>query len=197
MDAVRYWLAVVLLVAFPPALLSWLLIHPLAPFWRQRGPTTTYLVVVSVAAAIGTVIYRFREPLLAVEFGFRWAPTAVGLLILAAAVWLERQYRRQLSVATLLGLPEISARRQSHLLTEGIYARVRHPRYIGVLLETVGLALFVNYLATYVMTAALAPVLYLVVLLEERELRQRFGGQYDRYMRRVPRFFPRLGKGAN
>jgi len=29
-------------------------------------------------------------------------------------------------------------------------------------------------------------------MLEERELRERFGAEYDAYCRRVPRFLPRL-----
>jgi protein-S-isoprenylcysteine O-methyltransferase Ste14 len=35
------------------------------------------------------------------------------------------------------------------------------------------------------------PTLYLIVLLEERELRDRFGVEYEEYCRRVPRFVPR------
>jgi protein-S-isoprenylcysteine O-methyltransferase Ste14 len=33
----------------------------------------------------------------------------------------------------------------------------------------------------------------LVVRVEERDLRKRFGQDYDRYCRRVPRWLPRLG----
>ena len=35
------------------------------------------------------------------------------------------------------------------------------------------------------------PTLHLVVVLEERELRQRFGAAYDAYARQVPRYLPR------
>jgi protein-S-isoprenylcysteine O-methyltransferase Ste14 len=90
--------------------------------------------------------------------------------------------------------PELSQRRYpGKLLTEGIYAKVRHPRYVEALLGTLGYALFANYLAVYIAFLLAIPALYLVVLLEERELRDRFGAEYEEYSRRVPRFVPRFG----
>jgi len=53
-------------------------------------------------------------------------------------------------------------------------------------------ALFTNYLAVYVVLAAYLPLIYLVVVLEERELGERFGEEYERYCLAVPRFVPRL-----
>jgi protein-S-isoprenylcysteine O-methyltransferase Ste14 len=58
--------------------------------------------------------------------------------------------------------------------------------------ELSGTALFVNYLAVYVLVLATVPVLYLTVRLEERELVERFGEAYERYMAEVPRFLPRV-----
>ena len=52
-------------------------------------------------------------------------------------------------------------------------------------------ALFTNYLAIYVLALAIIPALYLVVVLEEKELRDRFGLEYAAYSERVPRFIPR------
>ncbi len=192
MDTARYYLALVLMVAFPPALAGWFVIHPLAAFWRRRGPTATYLVVVAVAVSLGVALYRLRKPLLQTDFGFSWVSTTIGLLSLVCAVSLELQYRRHLSVSTLLGLPELSTKRESKLLTEGIYSKIRHPRYVGILFEILAFAFFVNYLATYVVAATSVLMLYLIVLLEERELVDRFGPEYERYMQQVPRFVPRL-----
>jgi len=55
------------------------------------------------------------------------------------------------------------------------------------------IALVCNYLAVYLLLAASVPAFYLVVILEERELRDRFGEQYEQYCLRVPRFVPRFG----
>ncbi len=192
MDAVRYTIALILVIGFPAAMSMWLVIHPLARFWRRRSPVAAYLAVVAVAAAIAFGLFRWRGVLLAVEFGFRWPLAALGIVCLAGAVWLERHYRRQIDIPTLLGLPELSRKRPSRLLTEGIYGRLRHPRYLGLLLELSAFALFVNYLAAYGLIAAAIPLGYLLVRLEERELLQRFGKDYERYMSEVPRFLPRL-----
>jgi protein-S-isoprenylcysteine O-methyltransferase Ste14 len=78
------------------------------------------------------------------------------------------------------------------LVTEGIYARIRHPRYLSVLLGLVGLALMANYFGIYVVVAAFVPGLYAIIILEERELVERFGDAYRDYCKRVPRLIPRL-----
>ena len=91
----------------------------------------------------------------------------------------------------LAGIPELSADDPGVLLQEGIYARIRHPRYIELLFWILGYALISNYLGTYVLFAITVPAIYLIVLMEEKELRDRFGEEYREYCRRVPRFIPR------
>jgi protein-S-isoprenylcysteine O-methyltransferase Ste14 len=55
-----------------------------------------------------------------------------------------------------------------------------------------GVALFANYLATYVLVPVMLLGLYLVTVIEERELVERFGNAYRDYQKQVPRFVPRL-----
>ena len=74
------------------------------------------------------------------------------------------------------------------LLCEGIYARMRHPRYLEIFLALGFCALFSNYLAGYAMLAGSVPVLLAIIHIEERELRERFGEEYVDYCARVPRF---------
>ncbi len=105
---------------------------------------------------------------------------------------------RYLTLSVMLGVPELSRKKMpGRLFTEGIYGQVRHPRYIEIAFVLASIALFTNYLAVYILLAAYFPAIYIVVLLEERELRNRFGGTYESYCREVPRFFPRLRKHKN
>ena len=191
MDSLRYWIALLVVVLFPAGMSMWFVIHPWAAFWRRRGPIVTYSVVIVVVVGVATTLSRLRRELLAVEFGFSWVLSLAGLAFLISAIVLERSYREQIQVSTLLGLPEVSELRQDRLLTEGTYSRIRHPRYAGILLEMSAFALFANYLAGYVVVLASVPVTFLIVLLEERELLARFGDDYRQYMSRVPRFIPR------
>jgi protein-S-isoprenylcysteine O-methyltransferase Ste14 len=88
-------------------------------------------------------------------------------------------------------MPELSRSNKGTLLTGGIYGTIRHPRYIEALFWSVAYALFANYVGAYVAVGLCIPVLYLIVVLEERELRGRFGAEYVAYCSRVPRFIPR------
>jgi protein-S-isoprenylcysteine O-methyltransferase Ste14 len=56
----------------------------------------------------------------------------------------------------------------------------------------IGYALFCNYLALYLLIATLAVMFYCLARIEERELRGRFGAEYDAYCARVARFIPKL-----
>lgn len=194
MDTARYFVAVLLLVTGPPALLFWFLIHPFASFWRRVGPGWTYAVSISAIALVGWGLFQLRAPLLAVDYGTNWGLIAGAVIFLALSVAIALKRRKQLTPRILLGMPEIDAREGGgRLLTEGIYGRIRHPRYVELMLGLTAYALFANFRAIYWLLAGAVVLVYLIVLLEERELRQRFGEAYVEYARRVPRFVPRRG----
>ncbi len=188
-----YWLAAFMLATFPAAVLYWLLIHPLARFWRRRGPRVAYAVVSILCLGIAALIFRFRQPMLETRWPFSWWLAGLGVVLYGSAIWLEVACRRHLKLRTLLGAPELGGD-PGRVLTDGIYGRLRHPRYLSVLLGAVGWACFLNYPTIWILALAMIPSFYLVILLEERELVGRFGGEYEAYMRAVPnRLIPRLG----
>jgi protein-S-isoprenylcysteine O-methyltransferase Ste14 len=195
-DRARYFLGVLNLMVLPPGLLFWLIIHPWARWWRMLGPMRTYLIVVPVAAAFGALLFRFRGPLLGTNFGTNWTLVAIALVLYGVMTWLELQYWRHLSIATLVGVPELSpaGQRRGRLLQEGIYRMVRHPRYLSASVGVMANALFINYAGLYLLILLLLSPGYVMLAFEERELVDRFGEDYRKYQREVPRLIPRWRK---
>jgi protein-S-isoprenylcysteine O-methyltransferase Ste14 len=192
MDTLRYAIALTIITAVPAALAYWLLIHPLARFWRRLGPTATYAVVLPAVAGLMATMVALRHRLLALDWGLSPPLAVVGLGLLIASGVLLRRLRRRLTVATLVGLPELSPSPLSgRLITDGVYARIRHPRYVQMTLAILGYALVAGYPAAYAAFLVWCAGIRVVVLLEERELASRFGEEWLAYCRRVPRFIPR------
>ena len=78
------------------------------------------------------------------------------------------------------------------LVTSGIYAAIRHPSYLGLLVNSLGWALAFRSVVGVLLTALLVPPLAARIRAEERLLRTRFGDEYDAYCRRTSRLIPRL-----
>lgn len=139
------------------------------------------------------LLASISDCLLTVNFGTQWPLVALGTSCLAISAWLRFHIQQQASNRCLGGLPELApARYPQRLLTEGPYARIRHPRYVQFMLALLGYALIANYLAIYAVVLVWLAGLYGIVVLEEKELRARFGEEYIEYARRVPRFIPRI-----
>ena len=87
------------------------------------------------------------------------------------------------------------ARQQNRLVTNGLYALVRHPQYTGLLLALFGEGV-VHWPTIF--SVALFPVIvltyYLLASREERQVLEQFGDEYRSYQRRVPMFIPHLSK---
>jgi protein-S-isoprenylcysteine O-methyltransferase Ste14 len=193
MNTARYWVALYLVAMVPGATLYRFSIHPLIRFWRRVGPRRTLAIHLAATLLLAAAIFMLRRPLLAVEFGTNPMLIAVAIPLFALSIAGRILLGRQLKNTTLLGVPELAAEPSARrLITEGVYSRVRHPRYLQMVVALLALALFTNYLATYVLVLLFVLALFPLTRIEERELRERFGAEYEAYCARVPRFIPRL-----
>ena len=194
MNTARYVVALLIIVALPPAVGYWFLIHPFIGFWRRLGRAPTFTIVFALMVLSGYGIVQMSDTILAIDFGMNYFLWPLVLVSYGASIRIEIACRKHLKFNTLVGAPELARDgRGGKLLSEGIYGRVRHPRYVAVMLGITAFALFANYLAPYILLPLSAVGLYIVTVLEERELRTRFGDEYVRYSERVPRFFPKIG----
>jgi protein-S-isoprenylcysteine O-methyltransferase Ste14 len=78
------------------------------------------------------------------------------------------------------------------LVTSGVYRVIRHPSYLGLLVNSLGWALAFRSGVSVLLTALLIPPLLARIHAEERLLRTQFGGEYDAYCNRTWRLIPGL-----
>lgn len=76
------------------------------------------------------------------------------------------------------------------LVTGGVYGTIRHPSYLGLLVNSLGWALAFRSALGVLLTALLIPPLLARISAEERLLRTQFGDEYEAYRRRTARLIP-------
>ena len=81
------------------------------------------------------------------------------------------------------------------VIRKSVFGVVRHPIYLSEILLYFGLlVLSISLIAAGVWLAAIV-FLHYISRYEERLLRARFGEEYEQYMRDVPMWVPRIGRG--
>jgi len=76
------------------------------------------------------------------------------------------------------------------LLTTGIYGVIRHPSYLGLLINALGWGLAFRSWVGVLLAALVLPLLLARIRSEEALLRAHFGAEYDAYCARTSRLIP-------
>jgi protein-S-isoprenylcysteine O-methyltransferase Ste14 len=192
MSTFRYILGILLVVGLPPGLTWWFVVHPFVGFWRKLGARMTMVVMIVFFAVSLAVLVLVRDWLLGPDLGLHWPLVGLGVGFCSVAGFIGWKRKKYLTMRILAGVPEVEAEveKRGKLLSQGPYAVVRHPRYVEIVFATIGYAAIANYLGCWIVAILTIPVVHLIVILEERELIDRFGDAYREYAARVPRYFP-------
>jgi len=197
MGTLAYYSALVTVMAVPAALLSLFALNLLSPEWRRTRPAAVRILRVGLILLVMGAVFMARGPLLRLHFGVK-LPLVVGAIVLfGISSYLRAMIFKAIPATTALELADPDGGRGGELCTKGIYSRVRHPGYAAMALAVGAVALFANYAAMYAVAVFYVPLIYLAARLEERELRERFPGEYGAYCERVPRFLPRLTRSGS
>ena len=188
---IRYWIGVLVLATWVPAIFTWVVIHPLVNLWRRTGKRVMWTVVAVVGLSLVYAFFHFRDALLGRDLGTSLWLIALSVPFIVLGFYLDHERKKTLTTRILVGTPELEDD-ASNLLTGGPYARVRHPRYLALVIAYIGYALFANHVGVYIYLAVSAPLLWLIIALEEKELKARFGKPYEDYARKTPRLIPKF-----
>ena len=145
----------------------------------------SYVLMQFVLLAL--LILAPRDP--SVYGGFRATLSVVGLVLIAAgmAVILYSFFALGKSL-TASPVPK----QDGTLVTSGLYARVRHPIYFGLLLASIGVVLDAGPWPQFAIVLLLYVLLNIKASYEEELLAKRYP-EYKAYAQKTPRFFPRIG----
>ncbi|MFW9799589.1 MAG: methyltransferase family protein, partial [Candidatus Thorarchaeota archaeon] len=108
-----------------------------------------------------------------------WIPILTAIAIFAAAA-----YFINASQKTLFGSHETG------VATEGVYSRVRHPMYLGMVLIYLALAMVTLSLAALGVWLLILGAYDIMASYEEKLLKERFGEEYTEYQREVRKWLP-------
>lgn len=139
----------------------------------------------------------FVPPLWVATGWFAWAdyplrpvPYALGLACYALGLWIFLRAHQDLGDAWSITL---ELREGQNVVSRGVYERIRHPMYLGLLVYGLGQALALpNWLAGPSYLSAMGLLVGLRLGPEERMMREKFGEEYVAYCARTKRLFPGL-----
>lgn len=150
---------------------------------RQAAVGYAMLLVLAIGLIVLPICDRRRLATLPESPFVRWPGvvlTAIGYaLIILSGIYLGHQYSA-----------EVTIQENHQLITAGPYRLIRHPRYLGILLLTVGASLAFR---TWVGLALLPFVLVLLLWRihdEEALMAKEFGEEWRAYCRRAWRLVP-------
>jgi protein-S-isoprenylcysteine O-methyltransferase Ste14 len=142
---------------------------------------------------VPVLVFLYRDVLLGVRVELPVMLRIAGLVLVGAGTILHLWTGELLGFKGLIGLPEISSKVKSRLVTNGPFSVVRHPTYLAHTLLFAGVFLITEVVAVGIVTLLDFIVINAVVMpLEDRELEDRFAKEYEDYKKRVPGFFPQL-----
>jgi len=90
------------------------------------------------------------------------------------------------------GLEVSETHHAKEIVTRGIYAKLRHPQYLGAILSHVGLSILLSAFYALLTTPLIILYNYIVAWKEEKELIKEFGEGYLEYREQVPMFLPKF-----
>ena len=115
----------------------------------------------------------------------RWIGVALfaigGALRLAPVFALGRRFSGLVAIQT-----------DHRLVTDGIYRFIRHPSYLGLIVNTVGWALAFRSIIGILLAVLVIPIVVARIRAEEALLLSHFGAQYEAYRARTWRIVPGL-----
>jgi protein-S-isoprenylcysteine O-methyltransferase Ste14 len=179
-------IAIAVLAFEMPVPIYWLILHTRVLFWRRHIRAAFPVAVLVAWGIVDALLYRFRHELFRPR-GMSWLALA-GMVLIAFDVFAFSRSEAVLGGRRIVGHSELAGSRE--LIARGLYARVRHPRYLGMMSGVLGACLVIALPPLWAGSILWLVLALLAIRAEERELHTRLGPVYTAYAERVPALLP-------
>jgi protein-S-isoprenylcysteine O-methyltransferase Ste14 len=179
-------IAIFVLAFEMPVPIYWLILHQPVLFWRKHVRAAFLVAVAAAWGGVDFLLYRFRLELFRAA-GASWL-ALLGLLLIGFDVFTFAKSEATLGGRRIVGHSELEGSRE--LVSRGLYARVRHPRYLGMMSGVFGACLIIALRPLWTASLVWLFLALLMIRAEEHELHARLGPAYAAYAERVPALLP-------
>ncbi|WP_287584458.1 isoprenylcysteine carboxylmethyltransferase family protein [Candidatus Borrarchaeum sp.] len=146
-------------------------------------PTIRVLIewpILIVIGIIGTIFHLLTIPFYPITNILGAIVLIIGVIIHEYSHKIHKQMHQQ-------------SEKIEELITKGIYSKIRHLGYFGLILIFFGFAFAWGIVWLLVPVVIFSIFTVLTAIKEEEILKEKFGKEYEEYMRRVPqRFIPKI-----
>lgn len=154
----------------------------------RKGALETALLALAGIAFFLPLVWIATRALDFADYALRPLPLVAGALCMALGLWLFHRSHADLGTNWSITL---ELREKHQLVTRGVYRRIRHPMYAGLLLISFGQALALpNWIAGPSYAGAMLLLFVFRVGPEERMMLEAFGADYETYRSRTERIIP-------
>jgi protein-S-isoprenylcysteine O-methyltransferase Ste14 len=157
---------------------------------RERRGLFVVRVILGIALFAWLILYSSNPPWMKilsvpVPTWLRWTGFVLGIASLLFWTWTHIAIGKEWS-------PQLQLREEHHIVTTGPYSRIRHPLYSAMMGYAISLVLVTaNWFFIFFSAAAIVGTISRIPR-EEKMMIEGFGEEYQAYMQRTGRFFPKL-----
>jgi protein-S-isoprenylcysteine O-methyltransferase Ste14 len=179
-------IAIFVLAFEMPVPFYWLILHKPVLFWRKHMRAAFPVAVLAAWGIVDVLLYRLRLELFRRD-GVSWL-ALLGFVLIGVDVFTFTKSEAVLGGRRIVGHSELEGSRE--LIARGLYTRVRHPRYLGMMSGVLGACLIVALPPLWAAGVVWLFLALLTIRAEEHELHARLGPAYAAYAERVPALLP-------